>query len=62
MTGAQYRRALEVLDINQQAAGRLLGVCRRTAQYYCDRGPPEPVGRLLAVIIRHGISLEELDD
>lgn len=60
MTGKQYRKVLTQLNLSQQEAGRLLGICSRTAQNYASRGPPEPVSRLLAVVIRHGISLEEL--
>lgn len=62
MTAKQYRGILDRLGLNQQEAGRLFGVSRRTAQNWAAYGPPEPVGRLLALVIRHGISLEELDE
>lgn len=62
MTGSQYRKAIEQLGLNQQQAGRLFGVSPRTAQNWALRGPSEPVGRLLAVILRYDISAEEIDD
>ena len=61
MTAAQYRKILERLGLTQQHAGRLFGVSRRTAQNWAAVGPPEPVARLLTLVIRHGIPLEELD-
>ena len=58
MTGRQYQAAITLLGLNQQEAGRWLGVSSRTAQNYCRRGPPEPVARLLRLVVMH-VSFEE---
>jgi len=51
MTGDDYQAAIETLGLNQQAAGRWLKVCPRTAQNYIKRGPPEPVAMLLRLML-----------
>ena len=53
MTGRQYQAVIALLGLNQQEAGRWLGVSPRTAQNYCRRGPPEPVARLLRIVIEN---------
>lgn len=52
MTAKQYLAAIEKLGLNQQAAGRWLGVSPRTAQNYAAKGPPEPVAKLIRLVIR----------
>lgn len=52
MTAKQYRSAIEKLGLSQLAAGRWLGVSSRTAQNYAAKGPPEPVAKLLRLVVR----------
>jgi hypothetical protein len=60
MNADDYRYAIARLGLNQQEAGRLLGVTRRTAQNYAMRGCPEPIGRLLRFFLKHELDLREL--
>jgi hypothetical protein len=60
MTGDEYRQIIRLLQLNQQEAGRWLGLSRRTAQNYARRGPPDPVARLLRVVIDNQV-LEPAD-
>lgn len=60
MTPKQYLAAIEKLGLNQLAAGRWLGVSPRTAQNYAAKGPPEPVAKLLRLVIRLKIDLDDV--
>lgn len=60
MTGKQYEAAIARLGFNQMAAGRWLGVAPRTAQNYVVKGPPEPIARLLRMMLRLRIDPDEL--
>lgn len=52
MTAKQYLAAIEKLGLSQLGAGRFLGVSPRTAQNYAAKGPPEPVAKLLRLMVR----------
>lgn len=52
MTPAQYKSAIAKLGLSQEAAGRWLGVSPRTGQNYAAKGPPEPVAKLLRLVLR----------
>lgn len=60
MTAKQYLAAIEKLGLSQLAAGRMLGVSPRTAQNYAAKGPPEPVARLLRLMLRLGLRPDEI--
>jgi hypothetical protein len=60
MTGHQYKRAIEILGMNQLKAGRWLGVSPRTAQNYAKDGPPAPIAKLLRAWIRLELDPKEL--
>ena len=55
MTADQYRAALRKLLISQRRAALVLGIDERTSRRYAADGAPEPIARLLAMYIRHGI-------
>lgn len=61
MTPAQYDKAIRQLGFtSQELAGEWLGVSRRTGQRYAANGPPEPVARLLRMMIRLDLGADEL--
>lgn len=60
MTAKQYLAAIEKLGVTQIGAGTALGVSPRTAQNYAAKGPPEPVARLLRLLLRLKIPIAEL--
>lgn len=62
MTATEYRLAIHMLGLSQQEAGRCLGVTRRTAQNYCQRGCPKPIGRLIRFFLKYELDLRELPD
>lgn len=47
MTPAKYRDVLEALGLTQLAAGRWLGVSKRTAQKFAADGPSPPAARAI---------------
>ena len=51
MTADEYRAALAELGLSQLAAGRWLGVCRRTAQYFAKGGPPPCAARAIKTLL-----------
>lgn len=51
MTPAEYRAALETLGLSQLAAGRWLGVSRKTAQNYATVGPSGPAARAIRTVL-----------
>jgi transcriptional regulator with XRE-family HTH domain len=61
MTPKQYLAAIEKLGLSQLAAGRFLGVAPRTAQNYAAKGPPEPVAKLLRLMIRLKVKPDEVE-
>jgi hypothetical protein len=60
MTAKQYLAAIEKLGLSQLAAGRFLGVAPRTAQNYAAKGPPEPVAKLLRLMVRLKLKPEDV--
>jgi hypothetical protein len=52
MTTKQYKSAIEKLGLSQERAGLWLGVSKRTGQNYAAKGPPEPVAKLLRLMLR----------
>jgi predicted transcriptional regulator len=63
MTATQFRTALARLDLSYGRAAAMLGVSRRTVIYYATGGVavPEPVARLLRIIIEHEIAPETVE-
>lgn len=55
MTPAEYRTALETLGLSQLAAGRWLGVSRKTAQNYATVGPSAPAAKAIQGALKHGL-------
>lgn len=60
MTPKQYRVAIEQLGLSQERAGLWLGVSKRTGQNYAAKGPPEPVAKLLRLMLRLNLKLEDV--
>jgi hypothetical protein len=60
MTGEQYKRAIDKLGMTQQQAGEWLGVTGRTGQNYAAKGPPEPVAKLLRLMLKLGLKPEDV--
>ena len=60
MTSKQYKAAIEALGLSQERAGLWLGVSKRTGQNYAAKGPPEPVAKLLRLVLRLGLKPEEI--
>lgn len=52
MTPAEYRAALSTLGLSQQAAGRWLMVCPKTAQNYATVGPSGPATRSIRMALK----------
>jgi hypothetical protein len=52
MTALEYRAALEVLGLSQQAAGRWLMVSPKTAQNYATKGPSGPAARAVMMALK----------
>lgn len=51
MTPSEYRAALAALGLSQLAAGRWLGVSKRTAQSYAKDGPSPPAARAIHLLL-----------
>jgi pentatricopeptide repeat protein len=60
MTAKQYKAAIQKLGLSQQAAGRWLGVSPRTAANYAAKGPPEMAAKLLRLMLRLGLSPDDV--
>lgn len=52
MTPKQYKAIIDKFGLTQEGAGKWLGVSARTGQNYAAKGPPEPVAKLLRLMIR----------
>lgn len=63
MTASEYRAAIEALGLNQQAAGRFLGVSPRTAQNWPLGTAPIPlaVAKLLRLMLRLKLDPADLE-
>lgn len=60
MTPNQYKAAIKTLGLSQERAGEWLGVSPRTGQNYAAKGPPEPVAKLLRLMIRLKLTPEDV--
>jgi len=60
MTPKQYTEAIARLGMSQERAGLWLGVSKRTGQNYAAKGPPEPVAKLLRLVIRLKLKPEDV--
>lgn len=60
MTPKQYKTIIEDLGLTQEGAGEWLGVSARTGQNYAAKGPPEPVAKLLRLMVRLKIKPEDV--
>jgi hypothetical protein len=62
MTPTQYRTAIEKLGLSQVRAGAFLGIAPRTSQGYAlgEYPIPEPVAKLLRLMIRLGLQPEDV--
>lgn len=60
MSPKQYRTIIEALGLTQEGAGEWLGVSARTGQNYAAKGPPEPVAKLLRLMIRLKLKPEDV--
>lgn len=63
MTPNQYRSAIAKLGLSQERAGLWLGVSPRTSQGYAlgERPVPEPVAKLLRLMVRLELTSEQVD-
>lgn len=60
MTPAEYREALEALDLSQVGAARLFGVDPRTSRHWAaDMNPPAAVALCLRLMMAHGVTADE---
>lgn len=55
MTSAEYRTALSTLGMSQLAAGRWLGVSKRTAQNYAKDGPSPCAAKAIQYALKYGL-------
>jgi len=60
VTPAQYKTAIKALWLSQERAGEWLGVSARTGQNYAAKGPPEPVAKLLRLVVKMGLKPEDV--
>jgi hypothetical protein len=61
MTGEEYKAALNVLGLSQEAAGVWLGLSPRTGQNYAILGPPKHIAHLIRVMLKYKISVEDVE-
>lgn len=60
MTPKQYKTIIDALGLTQEGAGEWLGVSARTGQNYAAKGPPEPVAKLLRLMVRLKLNPEDV--
>jgi len=62
LTPTQYRAAIKSLGLSQERAGVWLGISPRTSQGYAlgEYPVPEPVAKLLRLMIKLGLSTEDV--
>lgn len=61
MTAAEYRAALAVLGMTQDAAAEFLDVSLRSSHGYANDQPvPLAIAKLLRLMIKHGIKPDEV--
>lgn len=51
MTADEYKAAITSLGLSQLAAGRWLGVSKKTAQNYATTGPTGPAVRAIVMLL-----------
>jgi hypothetical protein len=64
MTQSEYQRTIKRLGLSIVGAGEVIGVGPRQAQRFAhgDSAVPEPVARLLRLMIKNGITADEVKD
>jgi hypothetical protein len=60
MTPKQYKAIIDQLGLSQERAGEWLGVSARTGQNYAAKGPPEPVAKLLRLMVKLNLKPEDV--
>lgn len=62
MTPTQYKAAIKALGLSQERVGDWLGIGRRTSQGYAlgEYPVPEPVAKLLRLMIKLGLSPDDV--
>ncbi len=60
MSPKQYKAIIDDLGLTQEGAGEWLGVSARTGQNYASKGPPEPVAKLLRLMVRMKLKPEDV--
>jgi hypothetical protein len=63
MTSDQYRAKLEKLGLSIVGCAPYIGISRRQSQRIAagESPVPMPVAKLLSIVVKHEISLEELE-
>lgn len=63
MTPTEFKTIIAKLGFSQEAAGEWLGVSRRQGQRWAagDREIPKSVGMLLRVMMKHKITIDQVD-
>jgi len=62
MTPDEYRVALKSLGLTQNEAGRWLGVHEQSGRRWASEGPPEPVAKILRLVIALGLTPQKADE
>lgn len=60
MTPKQYKTIIDQLGLSQERAAEWLGVSARTGQNYAAKGPPEPVAKLLRLMVKLELKPEDV--
>lgn len=60
MTPKQYKAIIEQLGLSQERAGEWLGASPRTGQNWAANGPPEPVAKLLRLMVRLNLKPDDV--
>lgn len=60
MSPSQYKTIIKRWGMSQEGAGLWLGVAARTGQNYATKGPPEPVAKLLRLMVKLGLKPEDV--
>lgn len=62
MTPEQYKSAIALLGMTQEAFGVWLGLSPRTGQNYAIQGPPLTVSKLLRLMAHCGMTARDVDE
>lgn len=60
MTGQQYDEALQEIGTTQVGAARWLKIGDRTSRRWAADGPPEAVAKLLRLMIKSGLTVDDV--